>query len=371
MKTTNTTTNRTAEELYTEAEKAVFIALRARHEKSGLQFLTDLQNAQSNDRRARNNTAIAEQLAEAEAMHESHRNGVDFFTARANRLTLTDIERAIAQSIAEDLRNKAEAERKHIADLYDALDLTLSDRADLTQIAVITILETDRKPAPITDKILSKYKVTAIKDLTDRQREEAQSRANFRAVINAVGRAINTLASPEALNRTTTKAEPISREEAEAFRQRYGAIGDDFKIPVTVKRARASDCYITIEERHTKRQNGFYKVTHYKTTAPYQYIEDYTTDENGESDAQYIKTYNPFVSNRADLDRLAELTERANLTDRQRAFLEAFASRCRLDGDFKSVKAYAFKQIGITTESNQRQFFHRLKIALTTAKRGV
>ena len=47
--------------MYADAEKAVYIALRARHEKSGLQFLAELQNAQTNDRTARNNAEIAAQ----------------------------------------------------------------------------------------------------------------------------------------------------------------------------------------------------------------------------------------------------------------------------------------------------------------------
>ena len=53
-------------ELYTTAEKAVYICLRARHEKSGLHFLEELQNGQIIDRSCRTAPSIAEQHTQAE-----------------------------------------------------------------------------------------------------------------------------------------------------------------------------------------------------------------------------------------------------------------------------------------------------------------
>ena len=366
MKKTTTTTERTkTAAMYEQAEKAVYIALRARHEKSGLKFLAELQNAQKQDKQARTAPQIAEQIEELQKMHDCHAEKAAFFESQSKRITLTAEERATAHKLADDLRTKAHNEQQHINSLYDTLNITYSDRADLTQTAVLQILENEQNPAPISKNVLSVYGVETADELTDTERAEAQATANFRAVINAVGKAINQLASPEALNRTTTKAEPITAEEAAEYIHIYGDIGKDVKISANRKRTRASDCYITIEERHTKTQNGYYKITHYKTVAPYQYIEDYTEDENGESDAQYLKTYNPFVSNFADLERLEELASRCNLTDRQGLFLKAFASRCRVSADFKDCKDYAFKQIGIVTDTNKSTFFNRLKKALT------
>ena len=366
MKKTTTTTERTkTAAMYEQAEKAVYIALRARHEKSGLKFLAELQNAQKQDKQARTAPQIAEQIEELQKMHDYHAEQAAFLESQAKRITLTAEERATAHTLADELRTKAHNEQEHINALYNTLDITYSDRADLTQTAVTKMLELEREPAPISKNVLAVYGVETAEELTEEEREQAQAAANFRAVINAVGKAINTMASPEALNRTTTKAEPITAEEVAEYIRIYGDIGKDVKIPANRKRTRASDCYITIEERHTKTQNGYYKITHYKTVAPYQYIEDYTEDENGESDAQYLKTYNPFVSNSADLEQLEELASRCNLTDRQRLFLKAFASRCRYSADFKDCKDYAFKQIGITTDTNKSTFFNRLKKALT------
>lgn len=351
--------------LYADAEKAVYIALRARHSKSGLQFLADLQNAQKTDQTARNNRTTAEELTHLEKMHKSHREGFELFNRRANRLTLSDFERALAFTLAEDFKHKAEREQQQINALSDVLDLTLSDRADLVQVALVKMLELEQTPAEITATILATFGATTEEELTEEDLTQAQATANFRAVINSVGRAINDLATPEVLNRTTTKAVKIEDlDEVTDFILKYGGIGDDYKAPHTTKRARASDCYITIEERHTATQDGYYKIYHYKTVAPYQYIEDFNTADDTENDIAYIKTYNPFVSNSADLDRIEELYNRANLTDRQRLFLQEFAKRCRYDGDFQSVKQYAFNRIGITTRANQDVFFHRLKKAL-------
>ena len=366
MKKTTTTTERTkTATMYEQAEKAVYIALRARHEKSGLKFLAELQNAQTQDKQARTAPQIAEQIEELQKAHDNHTEQAAFFESQSKRVTLTAEERATAHTLADELRTKAHNEQQHVNALYDTLDITYSDRADLTQTAVIKMLELEREPAPISQNVLAVYGVETAEELTDTERAEAQATANFRAVINAVGKAINQLASPEALNRTTTKAEPITAEEVAEYIRIYGDIGKDVKISANRKRTRASDCYITIEERHTKTQNGYYKITHYKTTAPYQYIEDYTEDENGESDAQYLKIYNPFVSNYSDIERIEELCKNANLTDRQKLFLEHFARRCRVSADFKDCKDYAFKQIGITTDTNKSTFFNRLKKALT------
>ena len=48
--------------LYEDAERAVYIALRARAEKSGLKFLQDLQTAQYPDKTARNAPEIVWKL---------------------------------------------------------------------------------------------------------------------------------------------------------------------------------------------------------------------------------------------------------------------------------------------------------------------
>ena len=52
--------------LYEQAEKAVFIALRARHEKSGQEFLHELQVTQNRDKITRDRNALCEKLTALE-----------------------------------------------------------------------------------------------------------------------------------------------------------------------------------------------------------------------------------------------------------------------------------------------------------------
>ena len=80
MKKTTTTTERTkTATMYEQAEKAVYIALRARHEKSGLKFLAELQNAQKQDKQARTAPQIAEQIEELQKAHDYHAEQTAFF----------------------------------------------------------------------------------------------------------------------------------------------------------------------------------------------------------------------------------------------------------------------------------------------------
>lgn len=365
MKNQTTTTAQT--DLYEVAEKAVYIALRARHEKSGLQFLTDLQNAQHTDRRARQAPQTAERIAKLEEQHTATIEKIVFYTARSKRLTLTDSERIQALQALHEHRKTAKRLTAELRTLEKSLDVTYTDRADLTQTALVKLLELQQEPTEITDNILNKYTEehsTTAEELTAEQWEELQSIANFKAVINAVGKAINHLSSPEAYNSTKTKIQPITAEEVAEYIKTYGEqVLDGYKIPVPVSRIRLSDCYITIEERHTKTQQGYYKVTHYHTTAPYQYIEDFTEDENGESDAQYIKTYNPFCHNTADIADLESLAE--VLTAKERQILFDFAKYYGRGADRRTAMLKAYRNNGVKAESTAYRHWSRLTAQLT------
>lgn len=374
--------------LYEDAERAVYIALRARAEKSGLKFLQDLQTAQYADKTARNASEIVNrikplenQLDELRKEREALQKTKAMASRQAEKITNSEpirIEWAkVAEQInkqLEQINNRIKALKLDINTLYDTLNMTYSDRADLVQTALLTMLELQYTPADITDKatnsIVAKYGLTTAEELTADQWQEVQATANWYKVINSVGKAINTLASPDALNRTTTSKRKATADDVTEWLKKYGECGADFKVSKPIKRCRASDCYDTLEYKDNYKdntRNGWYIIKHYKTIAPYQYIEDYTTNENGESDINYIKSYNPFISNSADVERIEELYQTADLTNRQRLFLQAFCKRCRVSADFKDCKDYAFKQIGINTESNKTTFLNRLKNRLKTA----
>lgn len=333
--------------LYEEAEKAVFIAIRARHEKSGQQFLADLQNAQTRDKLTRDRETLRQQLDTAEKQYKQTAEEFEklaetrnHLKAQSERVKLTDAERTeycklyqVEQHKGENIKHTLRTQLGQIKDTEKRLEENSTDRADLVQVAIMQMLENALHPAPVTEKLsLANPDSTA---------EELQSIANFKAVINAVGRAITNMASPDALNRTTTKIlRKATAEDVEQF-----ANCANGKKHVAVRRARLSDCFDTIEEREPKRGEhkgkgkGLYIVRHWVTVAPYQYIE---TFDNGTSNIDYVKTYNPFVSNWADLEELEELAELANLTDRERVLFNAFANRCRVESDYAKCMDFAF-----------------------------
>lgn len=380
--------NEEIKKLYEDAERAVYIALRARAEKSGLKFLQDLQTAQYPDKTARNAPEIVNrikplenQLDELRKKREELQKTKAMAIRQSEKITNSEQVRIEWAKLTEQINkqltpinNRIKALTIDINNLYDTLNISFSDRADLVQTALMIMLELQYTPADITDKatnsIVTKYGLTTADELTAEQWQEVQATANWYKVINSVGKAINTLASPDALNRTTTSKRKATADDITEWLSKYGECGADFKVSRPIKRCRASDCYDTLEYKDNYKdntKNGWYIVKHYKTIAPYQYIEDYTTDEDGESDINYIKSYNPFISNSADLERIEDLYKTADLTDRQRLFLQAFCKRCRVSADFKDCKDYAFKQIGISTESNKTTFFNRLKNRLKTA----
>ena len=368
MRNTYTTTD-----YYAIAEKAVSVVLRNLYGKSALNLFLDLQTAKGNDTAARNAEYIAAQIGHIEYALTGKRTPEDTETdesaARVRRdfaekmrfnKTITDSERAYYAWEHEHMRKECERLESRLTDLYKALAHTLSDRADLVQVACLELLTLEREPADITAAVLASYGVESVEDLTVIEREQAQNRANFRAVCNAINRAIRDMATPNAMNRTTTKADKATDEQVTAWIEMYGGTGSAVKVPQPKKRARLSDCYDTME----KRKDGFYRIRHYVTIAPYQYIGDYTEDENGESDAQYLKVYNPFVSNAQDVELLKAMYTCKGLNDRQRLFLESFAKAAAMGKDFKACKAFAFRAVGITTTTNKTTFFNRLKKAL-------
>ena len=375
-KNTNHTNENYITELYNDAEKAVFIALRARHEKSGLTFLAELQNAQTTDNNARNNNDLIIYINQLEKDLEPYKAQREELTdekahaqAQAKRIRITQAERDAWNNKATELTQAIAELDKHIKPMTDNIELaykklsvTLSDRADIVQDVILFLVDFDHDTTKYfdTDKYNEWLELNEL-DNNDENYADYIENLRFRLSTNTAGRSISALATPDAMNRTTTKVHKATPQEvAEWLDTHGGQMGKGYKVPVAVRRARMSDCYDTLEYKDTKTQKGYYIVRHWVTIAPYQYIENYA-DENGENDIAYLKSYNPFVSNFADIERIEELAELKNLTEREREFLKAFASRCRYEGDFTKCKVYAFQSIGITSRNNQDVFFNRLK----------
>ena len=370
---TNHNQKTTTADIYAYAEKCTGVALRARHEKSGLQLLADLQNQSRADQTARSAPQTAEREAEHRKAWAEARAEADTMRAYANRLTISEAERKSAYRTAREATNRAERERATADSLLAELDRTMSDRADLVQSALLALVELTR-----TNRAL--HSALAIAKLTeDSEALEAIRAEVFRHCTNSAGKAINQTAHPEALNRTTTQATRATPEEVTAWINLYGDTGKAVKIAIPHKRTRASDCFDTMEFKTYKdpSKTGFYRVRHWVTVAPYQSIDQ--LNENGDT-IGYFKSYDPFTSDQGTAERLEALATSAQLTDRERQFIAHFTSttastkgaearahstattaEARANAEYKAMIDYAFGRIGITSTENRKKFMQRLK----------
>lgn len=406
---TTTTTN--TKTLYEFAESATGIAIRARHEKNPSDILTQLQNMGYNDQTARNAPIIAEREAEHRTAHEEHRATADTLRAYSNRIRITDEARAEAYTEARHHATEAENNRRTAEALSAELDRTFSDRADLVQSALLALVElANRRPEPTLvlcnlgnisawraratksalHSAVTIAKLTNNADLLDGIRAEA-----WKTTTNSAGKAINQLASPDALNRTTTRATKATPEEVQAWIAKHGDTGKSIREPQPRKRTSASDCFDTMEFKTYKSNpsaTGFYRVRHWVTVAPYQSIDQ--LNENGDITG-YFKSYNPFEQSQGTAERLEALATSAQLTDRERQFVAYFTSttastkgaearrayhasttantdtkqarEAANNAEYQAMVNYALERIGIIGKVNKDNFFRRLKARLATA----
>jgi DNA repair exonuclease SbcCD ATPase subunit len=241
----NTTTATAAYIDYKACDIAAAVALRAKHQKSGLQFIADLQNQRAADRAAANLTAYAEEVATLERKRADLYQTADTLQAHADKLTTPAEEARAAASAAAEARRAAKKLTPRIDQLNALFSLTLSDRADIVQAAALEAITRAADPAEVTEEALTRAAAQieawtaeaeeAAKDSRTAYaahnaaasalvflealdpEEVAQDTANYKATITAAGRAISAHAAPEALNRYTTKATQATPEEVEQW----------------------------------------------------------------------------------------------------------------------------------------------------------
>ena len=394
-----TTTN--PETLYTFAESCASVAIRARHEKSGLDLLRQLQNARANDQTARNAADIASRADSYTSRADEHTATADTLTAIAHRISTPDTERTEASREAAAHRAEAKRERAAADILTAELSRAYSDRADLVQAALLALCELTASPAPVLTLSRSRWTYRPAKSAaaaacilcaSDPDDRAALRSDIWRACTNAAGRAINAAASPDALNSTTTKASPASPADVAAWIAKHGATGPAVKEAQTVKRCRASECFDTMEFRNRKTAPGWYRVRHWVTVAPYTSID--ALNESGDITG-YFRSYNPFAETQGTAERLEAMQTAAVLTERERAFIAAFTSttaakhgatarqkyhdtttadtsrkesRAAADmAEYTAMLDYAFSAIGIKSADSRRQFMKRIRDRLAAA----
>ena len=374
MKTTTTTTRQEITDLFATYEKDVSAVLANLDRTSPAPILRQLQNARRADQVARNNPATAEDITDAEEAHATAREAIEELDKISRRLTATQADRIASAQEAGNLRTEADEARATAQDLAKVIARTLSERADLVQVAALADLE---EPTPQELETAQRRAEERGEELTE---EELTARAKQRHRRNAVARYVRAQRGNNAMNGTSTKTTQATPTDLAQWVKAGKPISKDYKEPT-------KNGTISIEWReHTKdRPAGFYIVRRYYTINQWQSIE--ALDEAGNPQG-YIRTQNTLHTDLEAVERLEALANLANLTPREREYLAVFcgktarqvgadarrayhAERGRKateaganEAEYTARKAYAFDRIGLTTDTARRQFFSRLCRAL-------
>lgn len=319
----NITTTATAEELYTAAEIACSIALRTLHSNTGLQMYLDLIRAYHNDRTARAAADVQNTITTAEELRNECRRMARAAAQIAERLTITEEERAAAEEEAAAWQSMANGYADEATDTETAVKgVTFSDRADMTQAAALAIVQTWTQPAEVTEERTAAYAAAIGKEVDELTEEEAadlQTAANFRAAINAARMESTRLAHPDAMNSTNTKLTPQTEAQAKEWADTFGGTGPEYRRAANRKNTKATDCYETMEYKDGKRVKGWFLVKHYKTIRPYDSYEAAQEASGNEPTADTL------ADTEAAVQMLTAIVSRANLTAAERFALAAYS----------------------------------------------
>lgn len=368
MKTTTTLETITA--AFATYEKDVAAVLANLDRTSPAPLIRELQNSRRRDEIARANPATAESIAEAEERHAAAVEALAEVDRIAHRITAAEADRIAAAQEGQALRAERDEERTTAADLAKVVSRTLSDRADLVQVAAAADLE---EPTETEITAAERRAEERGEELTA---EEIHANAKRRHRRNAVARYVRAQRSGNALNGMHTDTTPATAEQVTAWRAAGKPTGADHKQPT-------KGGYITLEyrEQTKSRPAGWYFVSRRYTVNQWQSIE--ALDESG-NPCGYIRTQNTYAADLDAVERLESLAAAADLTAREREYLAAFCGRAAQAAgaesrrayhaehgtkattaganaaEFAGRKAYAFERIGIATDTNRRQFFSRL-----------
>lgn len=294
-----------APEVIRAAYVAAFLAIRARHQASGLDFLRRLNLEQSRDRQRENLPTIAAEALTARAEHAQHHAAADLYNAIADRATAPAEQRDHAAQLAKEHRAAADRSRSTYERLERVIATTShSDRADIVQAAAVAMWET----------------------------------GNFTEACKAAGKAIGAIAAANGCTATRTKVRPITKEQADAIRADYYTSAtkvynqsgelvreedstEAARIPFKTREGLTAG-YTTIEYRNSKQfPAGWYEVKHYHTAAPCISYEVFATNEDS---PELVKNDGiNIITNQQAAEDIAALIDRAKFSHRERETVSA------------------------------------------------
>lgn len=306
---------------------AAYLAIRARHMASGLDFLRRLNLEQRNDRQRESVPEIADRAAAHDRAHDLHRAHADALQAIADRVSTTAEDAATAATAAAAERAAAARELAAAEALHRVISTTShSDRADISQAATLAMWAT----------------------------------GNFALACKAAGKAIGAVAAANGCTATRTKVKPISAAEAAAERERYPNMD---RIPFAIRRVSGATTqgYYTIDYRSSRQSApGWYKVWHYVTVAPVISYETYATAE----DAPQLATNGGInaITDQQDAQDLQALFDCAGLTDRERVICAYMIDNTAAAAGIKAVSEHQQQtadRISAATSAAQAQRIQR------------
>lgn len=412
-----TTTNNTAEELYTNNGKRVYIALRARHQHTAQEFITNLQNQWKNDENAMNTPRVAEQITELENRTAELENRtaelkglITLCKKQGSTIALEPTTRtAFAQQmkIYNEQINILKTQKQHIKNQIDTLykqieKSVFSDRMDILQTACLQELENQAQPPEISSHILATYGATTTEELTAEELTQAQDEQNNKSIFSAIGKHIENMRS---LNtHTATRTDILEMLPCDIVEQ----LGNDiisFNGYTFQWQPKATDPtqgeyrhnlknghYLTIEYKEQKsRPIGWYMVKHRLTIRNVSSMEQYQNEDGEQIDITALLPNFTEWELVDDITALENIINTAELPPRYRQFCTALISpQAEEIADIMRVKYYnecdrigteptnkgavkteynariqfACESIGIKTYENRKKFFQRLRKAL-------
>lgn len=338
--TTNTNTT-TAEEVQNIAHAAAYIAVRARHQASGLLFLDQLNRMQTADRRRENLPEIAAQALTARAAHAEHRAAAEEYQRIADRVSTPTMQAEAAAVMARFEREAAAHEMDTARSLERIIETTShSDRADISQAAALAYLEF------MAEHTADEYDT-----------EDEYNRASFAAACKAAGRAIGAVAAAAGQTATRTKVERITEADAERIRAQYP---NTERIPFAVREGMAAG-YTTIEYRNTPRfPAGWYAVKHYRTTAPCISYEAFATGEEAATKYSTNGGINAIVD-AGDAERIADLFDRVGLSERERLVCRYMADNTAAAAGIRAVGEHMKKTAERIAAANSAKYAQEIQ----------
>ena len=383
-----------AQKLYSVYFADSYNVVKYLNSKTPLPMLQELLNGLTADHNILFNTAIAELADDYKSQADELTADIQTLEAVADSLIFTDEERATAKTEADQMHIQALADSSQAEATAKELYKSLSNSADLLQISALA----DREKPTETDFKQAEKSLEALKNrLAESEKAVEQSALIFiqsaeTPVLfslakqshrkNAIRKYIRSNASLNALDGTSTSYKPATAEAVHKWQVQFA---DSWQDRQPTKGGYKSLVY----KEPTKTTKGGYFFKYENAT--YRQLHSFealttSTDKDGNTttNEQILTSANTYIYNQTDTELLTDLFEKANLTERERAFASAFCSRrARAEESraraeyftekgekatergasergFTSRKAYSFSRIGITADRTQRAFYTAL-----------